>query len=209
VRSGVIQGSTIGPLLFISFINELADLLGPMFVTSKLFADDLKVYAEVLTTVDRDCFQLALDRIAAWCSDWQLQIAIKKCCLLCIGSIPTGIDLYIKGSQLPEVSTVKDLGITFDSHLSFTSHFSSITCTANQRVNLLFRSFLTRNRSVLVKAYVTYVRPFLEYNLVVWSPYKIVLIRVDVSVPSGAFLSLAGILLFLFVLLMLSTSVLK
>ena len=77
------------------------------------------------------------------------------------------------------------------------------------RVNLLFRSFLTRNRSVLVKAYVTYVRPFLEYNLVVWSPYKIVLIRVDVSVPSGAFLSLAGILLFLFVLLMLSTSVLK
>jgi len=71
LRSGVIQGSTIGPLLFISFINELADLLGPMFVTSKLFADDLKVYAEVLTTIDRDCFQLALDRIAAWCSDWQ------------------------------------------------------------------------------------------------------------------------------------------
>ena len=66
LRSGVIQGSTIGPLLFISFINELADLLGPMFVTSKLFADDLKVYAEVLTTIDRDCFQLALDRIAAW-----------------------------------------------------------------------------------------------------------------------------------------------
>ena len=55
LRSDVIQGSTIGPLLFISFINELADLLGPMFVTSKLFADDLKVYAEVLTTVDRDC----------------------------------------------------------------------------------------------------------------------------------------------------------
>jgi len=65
LRSGVIQGSTIGPLLFISFINELADLLGPMFVTFKLFADDLKVYAKVLTTIDRDCFQLALDRIAA------------------------------------------------------------------------------------------------------------------------------------------------
>ena len=115
----------------------------------------VKVYAEVLTTVDRDCFQLALDRIAAWCSDWQLQIAIKKCCLLRIGPIPTGIDLYINGSQLPEVSTAKDLGITFDSHLSFTTHISSIRCTANQRVNLLFPSFLTRNLSVLVKAYVT------------------------------------------------------
>ena len=42
-----------------------------------------------------------------------------------------------------------------------------------EKVNLLFRSFLTRNRSVLVKAYVTYVRPILEYNSVVWSPYKI------------------------------------
>jgi len=111
LRSGVIQGSTIGPLLFISFINELADLLGPMIVTSKLFADDLEVYAEVLTTIDRNCFQLALDRIAAWCSHWQLQIAIKKCCLLRIGLIPTGIDLYINGNQLPEVSTAKDLGI--------------------------------------------------------------------------------------------------
>ena len=85
----------------------------------------------------------------------------------------TGIDLYINGSKLPEVSTAKDLGITFDSHLFFTTHISSITCTANQRVNLLFRSFLTRNRSMLVKAYVTYVRPILEYNSVVWSPYKI------------------------------------
>ena len=56
LRSCVIQGSTIGPLLFISFINELVDLFGHMFVTSKLFADDLKVYAEVLTTVDRDLF---------------------------------------------------------------------------------------------------------------------------------------------------------
>jgi len=127
----------------------------------------------VLTTVDRDCFQLALDRIAAWCRDWQLQMAIKKCCLLRTGSIPTNIDLYINGSKLPEVSTAKDLGIIFDSQLFFTTHISSIACTANQRVNLLFRFFLTRKRSVLVKAYVTYVRPILEYNSVVWSLYKI------------------------------------
>jgi len=50
---------------------------------------------------------------------------------------------------------------------------TSVVCTATQRVNLLLRFFLTRNRTVLVKAYVTYVRPILEYGSVVWSPYKI------------------------------------
>jgi len=83
--SGVIQGSNIGPLLFISYINELAEVLGPLFVTAKFFADDLKVYAEVLTAIDVDCFQSALDRITAWCNDWQLQIAVNKCSILCFG----------------------------------------------------------------------------------------------------------------------------
>ena len=81
-------------------------------------------------------------------------------------------DLHIDGNILPIVSTVKDLGITFDKNLSSTSHVMSVVFTANQRVNLLLRSFHTRNRTVLVKAYITYVRPILEYGSVVWSPYK-------------------------------------
>jgi len=164
--SGVIQGSNIGPLLFISYINELAEVLGPLFVTAKFFADDLKVYAEVLTAIDVNCFQSALDRITAWCNDWQLQIAVNKCSILCFGPISASVDLHIDGNILPIVSTVKDLGITFDKNLSSTSHVMSVVFTANQRVNLLLRSFHTRNRTVLVKAYITYVRPILEYGSV-------------------------------------------
>jgi len=170
--SGVIQGRNIGPLLFICFINELAEILGPMFVTAKFFADDLKVNAEVLTTIDVDCFQFALDRITAWCNDWQLQITVKKCSILNIGPTTLSINFQIDGNVLPAVSKVKDLGIAFDSNLSATSHVRSVVVTANQRVNLLLRSFLTRNRYVLVKAYIAYVRPILEYGSVVWSPYE-------------------------------------
>ena len=67
-------------------------------------------------------------------------------------------------ATLPIVSTVKDPGITFDRNLSPTSHVTSVVFTATQRVNLLLRSFLTRNGTVLVKAYITYVRPILEYD---------------------------------------------
>jgi len=101
-----------------------------------------------------------------------LQIAVNKCSILKIGSTTLSTDFLIDGNALPAVSKVKDLGITFDENLSATSHVMSVVFTANQRVNLLLRLFLTRNRSVLVKAYIAYVWPILEYGAVVWSPYK-------------------------------------
>ena len=171
--SGVIQGSNIGPLLFISFINELADLLGQLFVTAKFFADDLKMYAEIVTRIDVENFQTALNLVASWCNDWQMQISVNKCCFLRIG--PTNIadlGLHIDGFCLPEVKTVKDLGITFDTTLSLSSHVVNIVSTANQRMNLLYRAFFSRSLNTLVKAYITYIRPLLEYNTVVWSPHK-------------------------------------
>ena len=94
------------------------------------------------------------------------------CSVLNIGPTTLSTDFQIDGNVLPAVSKVKDLGITFDSILSATSHVRFVVVIANQRVNLLLRSFLTRNRSVLVKAYIAYVRPILEYGSVVWSPYK-------------------------------------
>jgi len=89
-----------------------------------------------------------------------------------VGPTTASVYLQIDGNSLPIVSTVKDLGITFDRNLSSTSHVTSVVFSANQRVNLLLRSFLTRNRTVLVKAYITYVRPILECGSVVWSPHK-------------------------------------
>ena len=52
--SCVTQGSGIGPLLFVSYINELADVLGQCNVTVKFFADDLKMYAEIKTNLEAE-----------------------------------------------------------------------------------------------------------------------------------------------------------
>jgi len=69
-----------------------------------------------------------------------------------------------------------DLGIKINSDLSFQSHIGSIVSKARQRVGVLFRGFHTRQVSFLKKAYITYIRPLLEYNSNIWNPTHVYLI---------------------------------
>ena len=71
----------------------------------------------------------------------------------------------------------RDLGITYDSKLCFYNYIDDIVKRAFQRVNLLFRSFVSGNVTILTKAYITYVRPLLEYCTFIWPPFKIYLIE--------------------------------
>jgi len=71
-----------GTLLFITYINELADLLSDYNVIVKLFADDLKLYAEISTDIETTHFNGALQCINDWANALQLQISIAKCCVL-------------------------------------------------------------------------------------------------------------------------------
>jgi len=70
--SGVVQGSGIGPLPFLFFINKLADILHNCGVTVKLFADDVKVYVEIVGNYssESDILQGALDLLADWAKTW-------------------------------------------------------------------------------------------------------------------------------------------
>jgi len=73
-------------------------------------------------------------------------------------------------ADLPDCSTVKDLGVTVNDLLTPCDHIAKTVCTAFQQVNLIYRTFVSRDLSSLVCAYCTYIRPLLEYNSVVWSP---------------------------------------
>ena len=80
-------------------------------------------------------------------------------------------DKFIAPSDL-----IRDLGITYDSKLCFHDYINEIVGRAYQRVNLLFRSFVSRNVSLLTRAFLTYVRPILEYCTSIWSPHQSYLI---------------------------------
>ena len=114
-----------------------------------------------------------------WSADWQLPINIDKCSVLPINrsGVNSAREYYLNGSYLSKLTSVSDLGVEYSFNLSVQSHTSSIVSKARQRVGFLFRGFSTRNVSFLRKAYITYIRPLLEYNSNIWNPTQIQLIN--------------------------------
>jgi len=171
---GVIQGSGIGPIMSVMFINDLVDALNQFGVCVKLFADDVKVYIRVLNNCDVQQLQRALDALANWEDVWQLSrpISVSKCSVVNIGksSVPLS-SLHIRNNVLNITKIGIDLGITVIDDLKPRAHINSAVTKAHQRANAILLCFLSRNIDMLKSAFIVYVRPFLEYNSVVWSPY--------------------------------------
>jgi len=177
ISSGVIQGSCLGPLLFVIYINDITDII-PQPVRHKLYADDLKLYMSVNNSDDLSVYQNTLDEVANWSRTWELPISLSKCCKLDIGHTPVDTDeLKLEDAALDSVQVVRDLGILNDQHLSFEAHINEIVKKAYTRGNMILRCFESRNRRCLVKAFTVYVRPVLEFNSPIWSPYLIKLIN--------------------------------
>jgi hypothetical protein len=141
-----------------------------------MYADDLKVCQNLMDMDDLASFQHNLNSIWKWASDWQLPIAIKKCSILDFGKCvldPEQSYLYLNGNRLPIGESVTDLGILFSSKLSYSEHITSIVGRAKQRSNLIFRCFVAAEIFYLLKGYICYVRPIVEYCSQVWSPTKL------------------------------------
>lgn len=177
VISGVPQGSVLGPILFLLFINDL-DHVCCILSRLKLFADDAKFYSE---TVNRSSgtLQLCIDRLCNWAGICQLGINVKKCYVVTVTNshaIVSNHVYFINNVAIASADSVVDLGITISYDLSFKTHIETIVAKSYQRLSVLFRGFVTRNLVFLRRAFITFVRPILEYNSIVWSPTEIHLI---------------------------------
>jgi len=172
IKSGVIQGSCIGPLLFVVYINDITECLRDG-CSMKLFADDIKLYTCIETTVDTDRLQGNLDNVFNWATLWQMEISIAKCAILPVGGKLLCIhnrQYVINNVVLPTVFNCRDLGVTVDRDLTFSDHVDNIVSRACIKANLIIRCFVSGDRHSLLKAFVTYVRPILEFNSSVWTP---------------------------------------
>ena len=125
VTSGVPQESVLGPLLFLTYINELPNGLTS---TVKLFADDALLYGVVVEDSDYDNLQDDLNKLEIWQNEWQMQFNPSKCNIICISNkqSPPQRQYFFCGSKLEQVDSASYLGITVNSKLSGlnTSHLS-------------------------------------------------------------------------------------
>ena len=90
--------------------------------------------------------------------------------------MPTLRAYLIGGSAISHFNSYVDLGVTVSSSLSFVQHINNIVSKARQRISILLRGFLSRDLSTMRLAFITYIRPLLEYNSIVWNPNYIYLI---------------------------------
>jgi len=159
-------------LLFLSYINELAEILKRAEVIIKLYADDVKLYAEIVNDCDAAKLQYALNLLSEWAQIWQLSVSFVKCCVLTVDSKPLSapVDFSIGGNVLSHVSSCRDLGVVVSHDLKPTIHIRQMVAKAHQRANAILRNFVSRDTEVLLRAFTVYVLPLLEYNSVVWSP---------------------------------------
>ena len=173
VTSGVPQGSVLGPMLFIYFINDLPEVTT---VTTKIFADDTKAYTAIKNDQDQANLQTTIDNMYRWTVQWQLKFNETKCKILHLGDNNQKRKYYIGEGQerieLEETTLEKDLGVHIDPSLSFDSHIDKIIKKASSKTAQILDTFSYRSKHVLVPMFKTLVRPVLEYVNSVWNSHQ-------------------------------------
>ena len=174
VSSGVPQGSVLGPILFLIYINDM-NFSCPELKTLFLFADDAKCFAQIKSISDCDNLQKSLDSISQWSNTWQLSLAAEKCQMISFTTnkvVPLKYCYAINSVPLLRVNDIVDLGVRFSNDFSFSLHIKDTCNKARRKASIILNCFKSKNKDMLFRAFKTFVRPTLEYCSNLWSPYR-------------------------------------
>ena len=172
VSSGVPQGSILGPLLFVIFINDVHSCF--KFCKYLLYADDLKIYHTISNLKDVENFQRDLDSLTQYCTTNKLSLSINKCKSITFTKKKNNFQhtYTLCGIQLESVDYIRDLGIILDKKLHLDIHVDNIISKAYKMYGFAMRSSTDFTQtSTYICLYRSLIRSQLEYAVAVWNPY--------------------------------------
>ena len=171
VTSGIPQGSVLGPILFVCYINDMPEVADS---SVHMFANDTKIYRQITTQTDQEILQTDLKQLKEWSKKWQLRFNEEKCKVMYLGRNNHKYEYVIASSgtntTLGETTNERNLGVQVDPELKFDQHVELIANKANKMLRLIRRSFTFLDGLTVKKLYSSLVRPILEYGNIIWAP---------------------------------------
>ena len=138
VLSGVPQGSVLGPVLFLIFINDLPENIRS---SVRLFADDCVLYRNIEYPTDCQILQDDLNSLAQWEADWQMKFNVAKCHSMRVTRHPPDKHIHFEYTlhqqRLEQAQSAKYLGITISDDLDWGQHISEISSKATKTLGFL------------------------------------------------------------------------
>ena len=170
VTSGVPQGSVLCPTLFLLYINDIVDVTKSEL---RLFADDTVLYRAIKSDHDHQILQEDLHNLTKWASDWQMDFNASKCHLLRITNKrkPFQSTYSANSEVLAKVPQCDYLGVRCSESLRWGAHCSKDAAKASKTLGLIRRTLKPCCREVKERAYMTPVRPTIEYASSTWNPH--------------------------------------
>ena len=170
IKAGVPQGSVLGPLLFLIYINDLTDGITSI---CKIFADDTSLFSKVLD-VNKSVNELSsdLERINQWAYQWKMKfnpdpkkqanevIFSRKSVSHCLSHPP----IKFNERDIKKYNHQKYLGVILDSSLNFNTHIDQKIKKCNKLIGLLRRLSVNLPRNALLTIYKSFIRPHLDYG---------------------------------------------
>ena len=169
IKAGVTQGSILGPLLFLLYINDIVKNIGSNI---RLFADDTSLFIIVDNPATAAiCLNSDFEKLSRWAAIWLVTFNPSKNKSLLISrkiNKPIHPPLYMQNVQIQEVSSHKHLGLYFSNDCSWHQHIDYIKQKAWFRIHIMRKLKFKLDRKSLETIYLTFIRPLLEYGDVIW-----------------------------------------